>query len=179
MGALKHPRHEIFAREYVKTGEAAEAYRRAFPNCKSDLAAKANGWRLLRPKSNYVHASKAVHKRVEELRAIVAKKSDITMDKILSDYQYALEIAKGKDEANNIISAATAQAKLVGLLVERKEVGNAGDFDHMDSVSEILQALGNQVGPEIALAVSRSMGIVESSSEAALFNADSPSGQVN
>ena len=31
MGILKNPRHEKFAREYVKTGIGAEAYRRVYP----------------------------------------------------------------------------------------------------------------------------------------------------
>ncbi len=31
MPILKNPRHEKFAREYVKTGVGAEAYRRVYP----------------------------------------------------------------------------------------------------------------------------------------------------
>ena len=178
----------MFAREYVKTGQACEAYRRAFPTCKSSLAAKANGWRLLHPHSDYVYASKAVNKRINELRAIMAKKSDITMDKVLTDYQYALELAKQKDEANNIINAATSQAKLVGLIVDRKENGNAGDFAHLDTVSEILNALNDQVGPEITLAVTKAMGLIQEDNPEldkrveeveALLEAKSPSDQVN
>lgn len=90
----------------------------------------------------------------------MARKSDITIEKILTDYQDALNMAKADSKPNEMISAAREQAKLVGLLVERKEVGNAGDFDTMDNISEILQAVAEKAGPEAALALSKVFNLV-------------------
>lgn len=125
----------------------------------------------------------------------MAKRSDITIDKVLSDYQRALNMAEADNKPNEMISAAREQAKLVGLLVERKEVGNAGDFESMESISDILAAVAEKAGPAAALALSKAfdlvgqgeiaVGMVESSTapqeEAveALLNAKPASDQVN
>ena len=92
----------------------------------------------------------------------IKRKGDITFEKILNDYQTALDMAKTDRKPAEITAAATAQAKLVGLLIERREQGNAGDFDQMENVSEILEAVKEQAGPEIALALSKAFGIAES-----------------
>ena len=89
----------------------------------------------------------------------MAKRADITEDKILTDYQVALELAKQQAKPDSIVNAATAQAKLVGLLRERVETGETGDFDKMDNVSDILEAVAKEAGPEVASALSKVFGI--------------------
>ena len=86
----------------------------------------------------------------------MAKRADITEDKILTDYQVALELAKQQAKPDSIVNAATAQAKLVGLLRERVETG---DFDKMDNVSDILEAVAKEAGPEVASPLSNAFGI--------------------
>ena len=61
-----------------------------------------------------------------------------------------------------MMNAATAQAKLVGLLKDRIETRNVDDFDSMDSISEILQAVEKQAGSEVALALSKAFGLDKS-----------------
>ena len=151
MPALRSPRRERFAREYIKTGIGSEAYRRAYERQQRDATARANASRLL--------TIDCVSHRVSELREQAMKRADITIDKILSDYQYALEMAKEQAKPNDITNAATAQAKLVGLLRERVEAGNVGDFDGMESISEILEAVNSQAGPEAALALAKAFGL--------------------
>jgi hypothetical protein len=46
MPILKNPRHEQFAREYVKIGIGAEAYRRVYPRIHPLETAKRNAYRL-------------------------------------------------------------------------------------------------------------------------------------
>jgi hypothetical protein len=150
---LKNPRHEQFAREYVRTGIGAEAYRRVYPRINPIETAKRNAYRL----RTYAH----VDERIQELRQAMAKRADITEDKILTDYQEALALAKKQEKPDSMVNAATAQAKLVGLLRDRVETGNAGDFDNMESISEILEAVAAQVSPEAALALSKAFGLDE------------------
>lgn len=187
MGSLRILRQEKFVREYVKTGSLTEAYRKYYPNAKkfNCVAAGAHNLAVL----------PHVKARIQELRDQMARKSDITMEKILTDYQDALNMAKQDGKPNEMISAAREQAKLVGLLVERKEVGNAGDFDSMENISDILQAVNDKAGPEAALALSKVfnlvgereviVGIEQTSSAAtdeaaeALFMAKPASEQVN
>jgi hypothetical protein len=89
----------------------------------------------------------------------MAKRADITEDKILTDYEEALKLAKAQAKPDSIVNAATAQAKLVGLLKDRIETKNADDFENMDSISDILQAVADQAGPEAAAALSKAFGL--------------------
>lgn len=181
---LNNPRHERFAKLYVSEtangGSAVDAYRKVYKRSKGFNCAAAGTWRLLQnPK---------VKSRIMEMRMDIKRKADITFEKILSDYQFALDLAKAKDEPANIISAAREQAKLVGLLIDRKEVGSAGDFENMESISDILQAVADQAGPEAALALSQVFKLLpvsqtqkapEPVDSEALIEADSPSDAVN
>jgi len=42
------PNQEKFVDYYLELGQASPAYRKAYPSCKKDTTAEANGWRLLR-----------------------------------------------------------------------------------------------------------------------------------
>lgn len=155
----KHPniRYEKFAREYVLNGgNAADACRktreffgdRPLTNVGS---ARVIGFSMLRqPK---------VGQRIDELREKMAKKADITMDKVLTDLQEALTMARLHAKPSDMISASMAQAKLVGLLRDRVETGAVGDFDGIEDISEILEKVAKEEGPEAALALSKAFGL--------------------
>lgn len=179
---LKNPKHELFVRHYLAEmavgGTATAAYKKVYKGCKGFNCANAAAWTLL-------HKPK-IQSRIKEMRMDIKRKADITFEKILTDYQYALDRAKANDEPANIISAAREQAKLVGLLIDRKEVGSAGDFENMENISEILQAVSDQAGPEAALALSQAFKligpavVIQTTAEPeALLDAESPSDAVN
>lgn len=136
---------ERFAREYVRSGgKAADAIIKSFGG-KSRNAARVAAHRQLKKPH--------VRRKIEELRQRMAKRSDITIDKVLTDYQLALDIAKSQQKAGDIVSAATAQAKLVGLLRDRVEHGGPGDFDSMENLSDIIEKVSQEVGEEAAQAL--------------------------
>lgn len=83
------------------------------------------------------------------------RRSDITFEKILSDYQLALDLAKQQEKPSEIVSAASAQAKLVGLIVDRRELGQAGDFDGLNDIEAIISKVREDVGNEAADAMAR------------------------
>jgi hypothetical protein len=153
MTILKNPRHEKFAREYVKTGIGAEAYRRTYPRAHPISTARVCASQLL-TKPN-------IASRTAELRQAIAKRADITEDKILTDYQAALDLAKTQEKPDSIVNAATAQAKLVGLYKDRIETTNAHDIEQMDNISDILQAVADRSGPEVASALAKAFGFDE------------------
>jgi Terminase small subunit len=154
MGFLKNPRHEKFAREYVKTGIGAEAYRRVYPRAHPISTARVCASQLL-TKPNIVS-------RTVELRQAMAKRADITEDKILTDYQEALILAKKQQKPDSMVNAATAQAKLVGLLKNRIETKSVNEFENLESVDDILQKVADEAGPEAAAALSRAFGLDKS-----------------
>lgn len=169
MAKLKNVRHERFTHEYILCGgNATEAYRRtweAFPNAKP--ITNPNSWKVI---ACQVSNRPEVKSRIMEKAEKMAKKADITMDKVLSDLQEALNMARLHAKPSDMISASMAQAKIVGLLRDRVETGNVGDFDGMENVSEILEKVAQEAGPEAALALSKAFGLEQGSAT----NAESP-----
>lgn len=152
MSQLRNIRHERFIREVFKAnGNATEAYRRVYPNVEPKNSARAAAARLL--------ASDSIKRRFWEVHRDMVKRSDITVDKILTDYQRAMDKADALDKPGDVTNAATAQAKLVGLLIDRREIGNAGEYDSMTSVEAILQRVSETEGPEVARAMARAFGV--------------------
>jgi phage terminase small subunit len=110
------PKQEAFAQAYIETGNASEAYRRAFnvrPNTK--------------PESINVNASKIladakVSQRVAELKAEHAERHDMTVDNIrdmlLEDRQFAREM----ETPAAAVSATMGLAKLYGHLRDKVDV---------------------------------------------------------
>ena len=114
------------------------------------------------------------------------KRSDITIDKILTDYQIALDMAKGQGNSPAMVNAAQAQAKLVGLLRERVETGAVGEFGDTTSIEGILEVVAKEAGPEAAMVMASMFGLSvpesatsKSMKEAALFISDPPTEAVN
>lgn len=171
------PRQSRFCLEYHKIGVGAEAYRRSYSITDGNVAA-VNACRLL--------SKPHIKRRLFQLEERLMKRNDITMDKVLTDYQYALDLAKKTNRADQIVAAAQAQAKLVGLLRDRVETGNVGDFPDNTTIEGILDAVSREAGPEAAMALASMFGLkvpvsqqTEQMKEAALFIADPASDSVN
>lgn len=168
------PQHELFLREYIRNGgNGAKAYEHIRPGLARE------GYRV---QAARLMARPDIRNRYEILLERHMRRVDITIEKILGDYQDALEMAKSLDKPGDVVSAATAQAKLVGLLRERVEAGQVGDFDNMADVSQVIEAIERDVGPEAALALAKAFNIEKPQPEpdnAALANAEPPSDAVN
>jgi hypothetical protein len=158
MPALKNMRHEKFVREYLKCDfNGAEAYRRVYPQ-RRPLEARFSASRLL--------TSGNVKRRLAEVQMALLKKADITVDRILNEYEEArlLAVEQGKPEA--MLSASEKKAKLVGLLVDRREVGNAGEFEQLTDIGEILEKVRQEAGLEAAEALAKAFGLDANPNEA-------------
>jgi len=71
------PRQEKFAQEFILTGNASEAYRRAYPNSLNWLPESVN------QKASALRANVKVSSRIEELRTEVKEKFDISAERLL------------------------------------------------------------------------------------------------
>lgn len=164
-------RNKLFLREYIKTGVASEAWRRVYPDTSPQLAKDAASKALSKPH---------VRAYFDQILEKHMRKADITVEKVLSDYQYALDLAREQNKSGDIVAAATAQAKLVGLLRERHEHGNVGDFSDVADIATVLELVAQQAGPEAALALSQAFGLNQDMVEAEqLLEATPPSDAVN
>ena len=56
---------------------------------------------------------------------------EYTRDKLIGYLEEARAIAIDKGNSNAVISATLGMARILGLIIDRREVGNAGVFDQM------------------------------------------------
>src|SRR5215467_8515837 len=139
MAPLRNPRHENFVR-LVWLADAKN-YRRG-------LAYQAAGYRarldLDRPakaspadvNANRLLKNAKVKARLQEIAAMAAKRHEISEDSLLEELEQARLAALENQQASAAVAATMGKAKLTGMLVERKETGKPGDFDHM-SIEEL------------------------------------------
>lgn len=157
MPALANPRHERFARAFMKCGVAARAYRKAGYNNTSRNGLDVNACRLLR------HTK--VKRRLTELRQQMADRNRITVDSLLQDLAEDRALARTLGQPSAAIAATQLSAKLVGLLVDRKESGQPGDFAGLQSSDEVLALIKRELGEEAATLLAGALERREQASE--------------
>jgi terminase small subunit-like protein len=126
MTPLKNPKHEAFVHNYLKCGDATEAF--ALTGYTRD---SANAHRLLkRPQ---------VQARLRELQDEIAAKVPITIESLIGELEEARQHATGKNQFAAAIKAILGKAQLAGLLVERSkvEVTNTSPFAGLEDSHEI------------------------------------------
>ena len=110
---------ENFARLYVELGNAAEAYRQAYP--KSQKWKDQSVW----AKSSALVNSDKVSIRVSKLRHEAKERSVITLETHLNELELLREMAKEQGNLNAAIQAEVSRGKAKGLYVTKVEVDDA------------------------------------------------------
>lgn len=121
------PKQEAFARAYVETGLATEAYRRAY-------SAENMGQGTLEVEASRLLAHPKVSLRVSQLQAKLQKRHDITVDKLTDMAMDAFKLAM-KDGINMpaaAMSAVMGLGKLHGLITEKREVRHVSGAEDLD-----------------------------------------------
>jgi phage terminase small subunit len=115
------PKQEAFCLAYIETGNATEAYRRAYDSNAKDSAINVEACKLLK------HPKIAL--RLQALHQANQKRNEITVDYLTDQLKAVLQKAMTDDKgASAAVSAIVALGKLHGLIVDRKHV--AGEIDH-------------------------------------------------
>src|SRR5262249_7359736 len=140
---------KLFVHEEMKTSNATEAWMKVYKNTNRNSSAVMASRTLRKP-----HIIKF---RQQEERRIM-KKSDITIEKVLSDLQWAVDMGKSRHSPTEVVAAANAQAKLVGLLRDRVETGQVGEFGDTTSIEGILEIVAKEAGPEAAMTLATMFG---------------------
>ena len=121
------PKQEAFALAYVETGNASEAYRRAYNagNMKPEVIANKASALLKRGE---------VRVRVEMAQAKAVERHETTIDDILRELEEARALAAGgeKPQPAAMVAASMGKAKLLGMLTDKTEVTgkDGGPVDH-------------------------------------------------
>jgi len=130
MAPLKNPKQESFVHNYLKCGDATEAF-----ELTGYVRDSANAHRLLkRPQ---------VQARLRELQDEIAAKVPITIESLIGELEEARQHATGKNQFAAAIKAILGKAQLAGLLVERSkvEVTNTDPFAGLEDEHAISLAM--------------------------------------
>lgn len=126
------PKQEAFALAYVETGNASEAYRRAYNAAMMKPAVIA-----VKASELLAHGNVAV--RVDALKAALVARHEITVDDILRELEEARALAAGgeKPQPAAMVAASMGKAKLLGMLTDKTELTgkDGGSVEHSLTVT--------------------------------------------
>jgi len=77
-------------------------------------------------------------------------KTRVTIESLTQELDEARELAARVDQPSAMTAATIAKGKLHGLMVERKESGQPGDFAGLQSANEVLALVKAELGDETA-----------------------------
>jgi phage terminase small subunit len=109
------PKQEAFAKAYVETGNATEAYRQAY---------SAGGWteNALNVQASKMLKHPKIVLRLDEIQAKAAKRHQITVDSLVEELELARTAAMTNPRGiSAAVSATMGKAKLLGLVVDKAE----------------------------------------------------------
>ncbi len=115
------PKQENFCLAYLETGNASEAYRRAYDaeNMKPETVNR---------KAFDLLENGKIGARVQQLQAEHRRVHDVTVASLTAELEEARTLAIANGQASAAVQATMGIAKLHGLLVERSEVKTTGDL---------------------------------------------------
>lgn len=126
-------KQEKFCLAYIETGNASEAYRRAY-NCKK-MSANAICVQASRMLDN-----PKVALRVRELASAHAQRHEITVDSLTEMLKADRTLARTEKKPGDAINAVMSIAKLHGMVVEKKNVDVNADHKHNHSVEPVSES---------------------------------------
>lgn len=148
MPALSNPRHERFAQLLHRYGTQRRAY--------IEAGYKARRPRHSRDSSPVDHAASRLAKhvkvkeRLSELAAMTTKRHEITVDTLLEDLEADRQLAHKAEQSGGAVTATMSKARLLGLVVDRKESGAPGEFANMQSVQDVVDLVRRELGDQAA-----------------------------
>lgn len=129
------PKQEAFALAYVETGNASEAYRRAYNagNMKPEVIAN---------KASALLKRGDVRVRVEMAQAKAVERHETTVDDILRELEEARALAAGgeKPQPAAMVAASMGKAKLLGMLTDKTEV-TGKDGGPVETVTRVTRTI--------------------------------------
>lgn len=149
MNTLRNSRREKFAQEFAKGKSATEAMALA------GYSDPRNSTRMTK--------NDEIRRRVHEIQNRGAARAEVSVASLVQEFDDARKLAMERGQASAAVAATMGKAKITGLMVDRAEVGNAGDFDSMDSITEILAKVAEEAGPAVAQALAQAFDVLEES----------------
>ena len=126
MPVLKNARHELFAQCVANGMLLDDAYEKAGfkPN-------QRNSSRIRKLTSVDERIAELLNERASKIVEKVAIEVEYTREKLLAELERARQVAEEAKNGSAMAMATLGKAKILGLIIDRREVGDAGAFDHL------------------------------------------------
>jgi hypothetical protein len=120
MPVLSNPKYELFCRHLALGKSASEAY---------ELA----GYKPSRSNASVLRAKQNIADRLAEIlqesEKTVLDQIEYTRDTLLSELEEARQLALKRGQPSAAVQASMGKARILGLIIDRREVGDPGAFD--------------------------------------------------
>lgn len=126
-------KQEAFCLAYIETGNATEAYRRVY-NCEKMASTTIN-----RNAKTLIDDSK-ITARLDELRAPVRERAQITLEQHLNDLKRLRDRAEESEKYAAAVSAEVSRGKASGLYVEKIDHG----LQKNNPINDLIAALSGK-----------------------------------
>lgn len=131
MPVLSNAKHELFCQHLALGKTASEAYEMA-------------GYKPSRSNASVLRAKQNVSDRLNEIlqqsEKKVVQQIEYTRDSILAELEEARLYAIEWKQSSGAWQAAMAKAKILGLVIDRREVGDVGAFDGLTDEQLVKEA---------------------------------------
>ena len=127
MGVLSNPRHERFCQYLAQGKTATEAYALA-------------GYKPSRFNASHLADNPRVIERLQQLTTALGRKSAITAESLIAEHEEARLGAIESKQYSAAIAATKEKSVLTGHRIERAEIGEPGEFDHLSDY-DLLHAI--------------------------------------
>ncbi len=118
-------KQENFCLAFIETGNATEAYRRAYDAEKMSAKVIAN-------RASELIANGDIAVRIEALRKPAVEAAQVTLEQHLNDLKRLRDDAWASEKYGPAIQAEISRGKASGHYIERVESGKPGDFDKLN-----------------------------------------------
>lgn len=109
-------KRERFAQQYVRTGNAFEAYKKSFTYAPTTKSA------TLRREATRLLADPKVAARIEELREKLRKRHELRLDDLMAELDENRDLALKEKQSSAATQATMGKAKLGGFLIDKVAV---------------------------------------------------------
>ncbi|MBI1425791.1 MAG: terminase [Gammaproteobacteria bacterium] len=107
-------KQEKFCQLFIETGNASEAYRKAYDASRMKAA-------TINRKAKEVLDNGKITARLNVLRAEHRQRHDVTVDSLTEELEQARTLALAEKQSSAAVSASMGKAKLHGLIVDKNE----------------------------------------------------------
>jgi hypothetical protein len=126
MPVLRNSRHEKFSQETAKGKTATAAMATA------GYSDPRNSTRLTK--------NDEIRRRIDELKERGAACAEVSVASLLSELEEARQLALKLGQASAAAQCSMGKAKILGLIIDRREVGEVGAFDALTDEELIARA---------------------------------------